>query len=144
VEISPQQLEEAVVDASKRVATELAAKNRIRIVLYNFIAGALSASAIAIPTTLVLSHEAAATSLATSRQNSRTNCENITALAKVEQAVYVQQVISSKAFLHESKDRFGLSPSQFQKFLKQSQQQEKARSDQLLLLANVNCIASTR
>lgn len=134
----------AIADRSAASAVEkVVGHYRLRTAVYAALAGAICASAIAIPTTLVLSHNATSKAALQAITTARSNCHNISRVAAIEQGIYADQGQQTRVFLATSHDRFGLTDKQFAELQGEREQTERARIDQLRAIASEVCGTTT-
>lgn len=120
-------------------ATKVARQYRGRPVVLAALAGAIVASAVAIPTTLIVSHDSTARASRQAVATAKANCRNIKSVAAIEGAIYADQGAQTRLFLANSSDRFGLTPEQFTRLEHAREQTETERIGQLQTIARAVC-----
>lgn len=118
----------AVEAATKEATQEVAARNRRRLRVESLLIGIVVASAIAIPTTKIIS-----------ASNAKDNCELITTLATVGQEESEEATQSTKDFEAKSKDRLGLSQRDFSKLAQEGKERRERHLRAIKSVAEHSC-----
>lgn len=106
-----------------------------RSVTWAFIAALITASAIALPVTILIGNENAQTQ----RDNAEFVCNQAQAAADIQRQVFADQVESNRAFQEQSDDTFGLTRKQFDDLIKEGEKRDAATLADLEQLADANC-----
>lgn len=121
-------LVKAVEFAAAKAAESLAAITRKRTVLATALVTAVVVAGLCIPVTYLVANEGRVR-----------NCQLITKVAKVDRDRLIEQAAETKSFQEKSKDRFGLTPSEFEKRIAKSEAREARRLGVYEEVANASC-----
>lgn len=138
------QLVKLVNDAALAAAERITSRYRLKLAFWAFLAGALASSAIAIPVTLIVSHDAAASAARQANLNASANCRNISSLATIEETTYRESALQTRAFAQKSSDRFGLTKEQFAQLIAANERREQIRVAKLQAIAASECGAKVQ
>lgn len=133
--LSQQEFERAVVLATEKATQNVAARNRHRLVRDGFLVGLLVASMIAAPILWVTTGEIQAQS----KRDSLRNCTLITMVAEQARMHAAHQEHGTIEFERRSRDRFGLTPREFNELVQRSTAYERQEVAALGRIARTNC-----
>jgi hypothetical protein len=121
--------------ATEAVITVVEKRRPVWMLMVATAIGFLAACVIAIPTTIILDNQWHSSEV----HNSETNCVLITEVAGALEKNFEEGIKSKDEFLKNSRDRLGLSQSQFQRLIESSEKSQRHQLDAVQGVARTDC-----